>query len=221
MRKLLTLAIPLLLGVGLLTAVLYNPEQEQESPRRQAGVAAENALPAVIEEATTTTMAPVAPPTTAAPATTTTTAKATPKPAAAAKPPAAPRPAPTTTTTVAPEPVQAAAPAPTVIDCGTGAANARASLVRSPSGTAYELAVTVVNESTKAIEMDHLVVRAVYANGAKEYTVAVAGKVVQARPNPSEASFSIPESSAEAAPISFEISEFRFHTAGLPECASQ
>src|SRR2546423_9229017 len=88
MRKLLTLAIPLLLGVGVLTAAIHSdPQSGQQSKRLQAGVAATRSLPPGIEE--TAPPAPATTATTAAPATTTTTAA----------PPPTTTPAPATTTT--------------------------------------------------------------------------------------------------------------------------
>ena len=227
MRKLLTLAIPLLLGVGLLTAAIHGDPQDGQSKRLQAGgVATRSTQPAVVEEAaaaptTTTTAAPETTTTTAAPAPTTTTTLApvtTTTARRAVTPVTAPRPRPTPTTE-APAQTQAAAQ-PQVIDCGTGSANAKANLVNLGAGR-YGLTATVVNESTKAIELDYLVVTADYgAAGKKQYTVAVAGKTVDARPGQAEVTFSIPESEGSSAPSSFVISDFRFHTAGLPECTS-
>lgn len=226
MRKLLTLAIPMLLGVGLLTAAIHSdPQKNEQSKRLQAGVAeTRSTLPAVIEEAaapTTTTAAPETTTTTAAPAptttttlapVTTTTARRTVTPVAAA-----PRPRATTTTTM----VQTqAASEPQMIDCGTGSANAKANLVNLGPGR-YGLSATVINESTKAIELDSLVVTADYgAAGKKQYTVSVSGKQVDAQPGQAEVTFSIPESEGDRAPSNFVISDFRFHTAGLPECTS-
>ena len=54
MRKLLTLAIPIILGVGVLTALVSNPNDGQQASRRQGGVAAENALPAPVRTTTFT-----------------------------------------------------------------------------------------------------------------------------------------------------------------------
>ena len=51
MRKLLTYAIPMLLGVGLLTAAIHGDPQNGEQTKLQAGVAAQSSQPAVIEEA--------------------------------------------------------------------------------------------------------------------------------------------------------------------------
>ena len=231
MRKLLTLAIPLLLGVGVLTALVSNPQSGEQSKRSQAGVAATRSLPAVIEEAapattpatvpaaaaapetTTTTAAPTTT-TTAAPATTTTTARpkaTTPTTARAYHP---------TPTTTAPAQTQAAAPQPQVIDCGTGTASAKANLTH-PAANTYALTATVVNESTKSIELDSLVVTADYgAAGKKQFTVQVAGRQIDARPGQAEVTFDIPQSQGPTAPINFVISDFRFHTAGLPECTS-
>jgi cytoskeletal protein RodZ len=227
MRKLLTLAIPLLLGVGVLTAAIHNdPQNGQQSKRLQAGVAATRSLPAVIEEAaapatTATTAAPATTTTAAAPTTTTTAAPATTTTTAKQKSttPTTARPRPTTTTT-APAQTQAAAPQPQVIDCGTGSASAKANLANLGSNR-YGLTATVLNESTKAIELDSLVVTADYgAAGKKQFSVAIAGRQVDARPGQAEVTFSIPESEGTSAPTNFVISDFRFHTAGLPECTS-
>jgi hypothetical protein len=226
MRKILTLAIPLLMGVGLLTAAIHSdPQDDQQSKRLQAGVAATRSLPAVIEEAapatTTTIAAPETTTTTAAPTTTTTAAPATTTTTERQKSttPTTSRPRPTTTTT-GPAQTQAAAPQPQVIDCGTGSASAKANLV-SLGGGRYGLTATVVNESTKAIDLDGLVVTADYgAAGKKQFSVSVTGKRVDARPGQAEVTFSIPESESTSAPTNFVISDFRFHTAGLPECTS-
>jgi hypothetical protein len=211
MRKILTLAIPLLLGVGVLTALVHSdPQNGEQSKRLQSGVAATKSLPAVIEEAA----APATTTTTAAPATTTTTYR----PRSTTPTTSRPR----TTTTTAPAQSQAAAPAPQpqVIDCGTGTASARANLVH-PASNSYGLTATVVNESTKSIELDSLVVTADYgAAGKKQFTVQVAGRQIEARPGQAEVTFDIPESAGSTAPTSFVISDFQFHTAGLPECTS-
>jgi hypothetical protein len=227
MRKLLTLAIPMLLGVGLLTAAIHSDPQKDDSKRLQAGVTdTTRSQPAVVGEVaaaptTTTTAAPETTTTTAAPAPTTTTTLAPVTTTTARRTftpvTSAPRPRPTTTTA---PPVQQAAAQPQIIDCGTGSASAKANLVNLGSGR-YGLTATVVNESTKAIELDSLVVTADYgAAGKKQFSVAVSGKRVDARPGPAEVTFSIPESEGSAAPSNFVISDFRFHTAGLPECTS-
>jgi hypothetical protein len=232
MRKLLTLAIPLLLGVGILTAAL-NPQREQSSsPRRQAGVARENALPAVIEESSTST-ATLGPTTstTAAPSpvpvpvpvpSTTTSTAAKPMTTVTSKPPvtAKPKPAPTTTTaapaTPAPESESTESAAPSTIDCGQGTASARA--IYGGNKDATSLYAEVQNESNREIELDRLVVQATYPDGVtKTYTLDVAGKRVQPG---DKLVLSIPESAPQGAPKEFVISEFGFHTAGLPECAS-
>jgi hypothetical protein len=224
MRKLLTLAIPMLLGVGLLTAAIHSdPQKDEQSKRLQAGVAeTRSTLTAVIEEAaaptTTTTVAPETTTTTAAPTTTTTLAPVTTTTARrTVTPVTSPRPRPTTSTTMVQ--TQAAAE-PQIIDCGTGSANAKANLANLGPGR-YGLTATVINESTKAIELDSLVVTADYgAAGKKQFTVSVSGKQVDARPGQAEVTFSIPESEGDRAPSNFVISDFRFHTAGLPECTS-
>jgi hypothetical protein len=225
MRKLLTLAIPMLLGVGLLTAAIHSdPQEKEQSKRLQAGVADTRSQTAVVGEAaaaptTATTAAPETTTTTAAPVTTTTQAPVTTTTARRAVTPVTnPRPRPTPTT--APPQQQAAAAEPQIIDCGTGSANAKANLVNLGNGR-YGLTATVINESTKSIELDSLVVTADYgAAGKKQFTVAVAGKTVEARPGQSEVTFQIPESEGAGSPTNFVISDFRFHTAGIPECTS-
>jgi hypothetical protein len=224
MRKLLTLAIPMLLGVGLLTAAVHkDPQSDGQSKRLQSGVAKSSSQPAVVEEAAAPTTATTAAPTTtttAAPAPTTTTTLqivTTTTAKRAVTPVTSPRPRPTPTTA---PPQQQAASEPTIIDCGTGSANAKANLVNLGGGR-YGLTATVVNESTKNIELDSLVVTADYgAAGKKQFVVQVAGKVVEARPGQAEVTFSIPESEGTGSPSNFVISDFRFHTAGLPECTS-
>jgi len=230
MRKLLTLAIPMLLGVGLLTAAVHkDTPSSQQAKRVQPGVEASPSQSAVIEEAaaptTTTTAAPetttttLAPPlvttTTMAPVTTTTAKRVVAQPTQAASRPRAVTP----TTTAPPAQTQAAAE-PQMIDCGTGSASAKANL-NNLGGGRYALSATVLNESTKAIELDKLVVTADYgAAGKKQFVVNVTGKTVDARPGQAEMTFSIPESEGTSAPSNFVISDFQFHTAGLPECTS-
>ena len=154
---------------------------------------------------TTTTLAPVAPPTTV------TTARR------AVTPVTAPRPRPTTTT--APAQTQAAAE-PQMIDCGTGSASAKANLVNLGGGR-YGLTATVINESTKAIELDGLVVTADYgAAGKKQFTVAVAGRRDRGPPRHGRGDLLDPRERGQLRPSNFVISDFRFHTAGLPECTS-
>jgi hypothetical protein len=233
MRKLLTLAIPLLLGVGILTALVSNPDSGKQSKQSQAGVAASESRPAVIEEAaapattapttpttapasTTTTLAPATTTTTAAPATTTTTR---PKAITAAQP----RVTPTTAAAPQPQPTQAAQPQ--VIDCGTGTASAKANLVAGSAPGTNALTATVDNESTKTIELDSLVVTVDYNDGTqKQFTLQVAGQQVAARPGQNTLTLQVPNSqTASSGPSSiknFVISNFQFHTAGLPECTS-
>jgi hypothetical protein len=227
MRKLLTLAIPMLLGVGLLTAAVHKDSPSNEQAKRiQPGVEASSSQSAVIEEAaapttTTTAAAPETTTTTPAPplVTTTTMAPVTTTTARRAiTPVTAPRPR-TTPTTTAPVQEQAAAQ-PQMIDCGTGEAKANANL-NNLGGGRYALTATVINNSTKAIELDKLVVSADYgAAGKKQFVVQVTGKTVDAQPGQSTVTFSIPESEGTATPANFVISDFQFHTAGLPECTS-
>jgi cytoskeletal protein RodZ len=222
MRKLLTLAIPMLLGVGLLTAAVHSdsPKSEQ-SKRSQGGVAAAPSLPAVIEEAaapTTTTAAPETTTTTAAPAPTTTTTLAPVTTTTARKavtPVTTPRPRPTTTTA----PVQTQAAEPAFIDCGTGQAFANGTFRGDTVGA------KVINRSTKAIELDAVEVTVTYRSGAKkQYSFEVAGHRIEAnsgQPQEPTAEFSMPSGMpASDSMVDVVISDFRFHTAGLPECGS-
>jgi hypothetical protein len=215
-------AIPIVMAVGLLAAVANSPEDGQKLAApdlEQGGQVTGNTVPAVIEsppvtvpvtqppapvveETTTTTMAPAPTPTT----------MARPRPAAS------PRPVSTPPTTQAPAPPPVVVQ-PEAVDCGTGSASARSRLINE-AGT-YKLVATVVNESTKDIQLDTLVVKATYASGPKNFDVNVGGRVLESRPGQFEMSFDIPESAGTAAPSTFEISEFRFHTAGLPQCSSQ
>jgi hypothetical protein len=215
-------AIPIVMAVGLLAAVANSPEDGQKLAApdlEQGGQVTGNTVPAVIEsppvtvpvtqppapvveETTTTTMAPAPTPTT----------MARPRPAAS------PRPVSTPPTTQAPAPPPVVVQ-PEAVDCGTGSASARSRLINE-AGT-YKLVATVVNESTKDIQLDTLVVKATYASGPKNFDVNVGGRVIESRPGQFEMSFDIPESAGTAAPSTFEISEFRFHTAGLPQCSSQ
>ena len=50
--------------------------------------------------------------------------------------------------------------------------------------------------------------------------VQVSGRQIDARPGQAEVTFDIPESAGSSVPNNFVISDFRFHTAGLPECTS-
>ena len=216
MRKLLTLFIPVVLGVGLLAAAINDTDEKTPQQAIQQGGVTNTTLPAVIEgppvaetsSTTATTAAPETTTTTAAPVTTTTRPRAV-------TPTTAFRPAPTPTTTAPPAPVQAAQPS--TVDCGTGSATAISKIVRGPDGK-YAITAVVNNKSTKAIQLDSLVVRAVYGGVEKTYRVEAGGRIVESG---TEKSFDIPESAADAPPSSFDIDEFKFHTAGLPECSSR
>ncbi len=221
-------AIPIVMAVGLLAAVANDPEDQKlaaggRAPELQSGQVSGTTLPPAVIESPPVTVPVTAPApapvvetttTTAAPAPTPTT-MAQPKPAAA---PRASRPVSTPPATAASEPPPVVVQ-PEAVDCGTGSASARARLVNE-AGT-YKLVATVLNESTKDVQLDSLVVKATYSGTVKTFEVNVGGRVVAARPGPAEMSFDIPESAGPAAPSTFEITEFRFHTAGLPQCSSQ
>lgn len=219
-------AIPIVLAVGLLAAVANSPEDGKglaAPDLEQGGEVTGTTLPAVIESPPVTV--PVTSPPAPAPVETTTTTTMAPAPAptpttmARPKPAASPRPAYTTPTTSAPAPPPMVQQAAEPVDCGTGSASARARLINE-AGT-YKLVATVLNESTKEIQLDSLVVTATYAGTEKMFEVNVGGRVIEARPGQAEMTFDIPESAGSSAPSTFQISEFRFHTAGLPQCSSQ
>ena len=221
MRRVLTYAIPIVMAVGLLAAVANSPEDGQKLAApvlEQGGQVTGNTVPAVIESPPVTV--PVTQPAAPVVETTTTTMAPAPTPTTMARPrPAAsPRPVSTPPTTQAPAPPPVVVQ-PEAVDCGTGSASARSRLINE-AGT-YKLVATVINESTKDIQLDTLVVKATYASGPKNFDVNVGGRVIESRPGQFEMSFDIPESAGTAAPSTFEISEFRFHTAGLPQCSSQ
>ena len=176
MRKLLTLAIPMLLGVGLLTAAIHRDPQARavQAPpggRRRDGVFAargrrrsrgphhghdrragdhdHDGRPGTYDDHD---------------------ARHRHHHDRPAGHPGDVPPAPADDEHDAPAQTQAAAE-PTIIDCGTGSANAKANLVNLGGGR-YGLTATVINESTKDIELDSLVVTADYgAAGKKQFTV--------------------------------------------------
>jgi hypothetical protein len=117
----------------------------------------------------------------------------------------------TTTTTGAAATTAAGDP----VDCGQGTAAARA--VLSGTGDVFRLSARVDNEADRAIEIDSLVVRAVYPDGPQEFTVPT-GMPVEAKTG--RATFPAPGSESATRPSHFEIAQFKFHTAGQPECAS-
>lgn len=225
MRRVLMYAIPIVMAAGLLAAVANSPEDEGQDVAsggdnpslEQGGKVTGTTLPAVIETPDTTA------PTTAPPAPETTTTTAAPPPppttvTTAARPRPASSPPRRTTPPTTAAPVQPVVQQPEPVDCGTGSASARTRLVNDGSG--YKLVATVINESTKAIQLDSLAVRATYADGSRDYNVNVGGRVVEPRPGQAEMDFEIPESAGAGAPTDFHIAEFKFHTAGLPQCAS-
>ncbi len=118
----------------------------------------------------------------------------------------------TTATTGATATTVAAGPA----DCGRGTAAARA--VLSGTGDVFKLSARIDNEADRAIEIDSLVVRAVYPDGTREFAAPTAGMRVEAETG--RATFPAPGSESAVRPSHFEIAQFKFHTAGRPECAS-
>lgn len=152
---------------------------------------------------TTTTMSEPSSTTTAAAATTTAPSAAVPG----------------ATTTVTGLATTTTSPGGSVPDCGRGVARAVAG-VTSVEG-AYELTATVRNEADRAVELDTLVVRATYpgprtANYPSDPTKFAGTRIETGQ----EVTFAIRESRAPEAPMSFEVAEFSYHTADLPQCKS-
>jgi hypothetical protein len=102
-------------------------------------------------------------------------------------------------------------------DCGQGSATAQAVLDRTDTG--YVLRVTVANDSNRTVELDRLVVGAVYPNGVRTFTTGATGHWISA--GVAVTDFAIPDSVSTERPVSFGVSEFAFHTAGLPGCAAR
>ncbi len=136
------------------------------------------------------------------------------RPAAVRSAPATP----TTTTTMAVVPPMAVPAAAQPADCGQGSAFARAVLTRS--GDVYDLSARVNNETDRAIEIDRLAVRAVYPEGTREFAVPTAGVRIETGSGQAQVTVPVPDTRSTIRPSGFEISEFRFHPAGQPECAS-
>lgn len=122
-----------------------------------------------------------------------------------------------TTTTLAGPSTTTTSPGGSVPDCGRGVARAVAG-VTTVEG-AYEVTATVRNEADRAVEVDTLVVRATYPGPRTANYPSDATKFAGTRIEPGqEVTFAIRESRATEAPTSFEVAEFSYHTAGLPQC---
>lgn len=86
---------------------------------------------------------------------------------------------------------------------------------------AYEVTAKVRNEADRPIEVDTLVVRVSYPGPRTATYPGDATKFAGARVEPGqEVTFAIRESRAPEAPTSFEVAEFSYHTADLPQCKS-
>lgn len=110
-------------------------------------------------------------------------------------------------------------PGGSVPDCGRGAARATAGVTNVEA--AYELTATVRNDADRAIEVDTLVVRATYPGARTANYPSDPTKFAGARVQPGqEVTFAMRESRATEAPTSFEVAEFSYHTADLPQCKS-
>ncbi len=125
----------------------------------------------------------------------------------------------TTTTTAAGASTTTTSPGGSVPDCGHGVARAVAG-VTTVEG-AYELTAMVRNDADRAVEIDTLVVRATYPGPRTATFPGDPTKFAGARVEPAqEVTFAIRESRAAEAPTSFEMAEFSYHTANLPQCKS-
>jgi hypothetical protein len=125
----------------------------------------------------------------------------------------------TTTTTATGASTTTTSPGGSVPDCGRGAARATAGVTNVEA--AYELTATVRNDADRAIEIDTLVVRATFPGGRTANFPSDATKFAGARVQPGqEVTFAMRESRATEAPTSFEVAEFSYHTADLPQCKS-
>jgi hypothetical protein len=110
-------------------------------------------------------------------------------------------------------------PRGSVPDCGRGVARAVAG-VTTVEG-AYEVTATVRNEADRAVEVDTLVVRATYPGPRTATYPSDATKFAGTRIDPGEeVTFAMRESRGAEAPTSFEVAEFSYHTADLPQCKS-
>ena len=102
-------------------------------------------------------------------------------------------------------------------DCGQGSATAQAVLDRTAGG--YVLRATVANDSNRTVELDRLVVRAVYADGARTFTAAATGHRISS--GVAATDFALPDSTSASSPVSFAVTDFAFHSAGRPGCAAR
>jgi hypothetical protein len=216
MRKMLAIAIPAVMAAGLVAAAVNEPDPELTASN--PGVVNEEPGPAVIEvpatePTTTTTVAPAPPP----PAETTTTSPPPTTPPTTARATVTTRPRTQTTTAAAPK----AAPKQSV-DCGTG--TALANVEGYDTGTDYRIRVTVINKTNQHIEIDSLSFTAIYDGIEKVYNLPVAGQRVIASGdpanNPTTVVIEVPDSASPKPPSAFTPPSFKFHTAGLPQCAS-
>lgn len=106
-----------------------------------------------------------------------------------------------------------------VPDCGRGVARATAG-VATVEGT-YELTAMVRNEADRAVEIDTLAVRATYPGPRTTIYPTDTSRFAGTQIEPGQqVTFAIRESRAAEAPTSFEMAEFTYHTAGLPQCRS-
>jgi hypothetical protein len=127
-----------------------------------------------------------------------------------------------TTTTTAPATAASTTTTSTgggVPDCGKGVARAVAG-VTTVEG-AYELTATVRNDADRAVEVDTLAVRANYPGPRTAIYPSDPAKFAGARVQPGqEVVFAMRESRGAEAPTSFEVAQFTYHTADLPQCKS-
>ncbi|MGH9041884.1 MAG: hypothetical protein ACRDZ3_16820 [Acidimicrobiia bacterium] len=86
---------------------------------------------------------------------------------------------------------------------------------------AYEVTAKVRNEADRAVEIDTLVVKVTYPGPRTANYPADPAKFAGTRIEPGqEVTFAMRESRATESPTAFEVAEFSYHTADLPQCKS-
>jgi hypothetical protein len=137
---------------------------------------------------------------------------------------------PTTTTTIAPPPPPETT---TTSPPTTTPTTARATVTTRPRTQTTTAAapkaapkqqVTVINKTNQHIEIDSLSFTAIYDGTEKVFNLPVAGQRVIASGdpanNPTTVVIEVPDSASAKPPSAFTPPSFKFHTAGLPQCAS-
>jgi hypothetical protein len=115
------------------------------------------------------------------------------------------------------DPIAGMVEGPGLTSCGQGSATAQAVLDRTPTG--YVLRATVANDSNRVVELDRLVVEAVYPDGARTFDAGATAHWISA--GVPQTSFAIPASASPTPPSSFSVADFGFHSAGRPDCIAR